>query len=73
MENVYEQFFVLQYHGRWSFIEAYNLPVKLREWFVKRLVRQKEEENEAAEQASSGKKTTRTTLGPGNSPPRHKL
>jgi hypothetical protein len=28
IQNVYEQFFILQYHGGWSFIEAYNLPIK---------------------------------------------
>lgn len=44
MMDVYEQFFLLKYHGGWSFIESYNLPVKLREWFLKRLVRQKKEE-----------------------------
>jgi hypothetical protein len=48
MEQVYEQFFLLQYYGRWSFIEAYNLPVLLREWFTKRLARQKQDEADAA-------------------------
>jgi hypothetical protein len=47
MEDVYEQFFLLKYHGNWSFIELYNLPVGLRKWFFNRLVRQKEEEAEA--------------------------
>jgi len=42
--NVYEQFFQLKYHGGWSFIEAYNLPVKLREWFLRRLRKQFEDE-----------------------------
>ena len=37
MESVYEAFFFLKMHGGWSFIEAYNLPVKLRNWFVERL------------------------------------
>ena len=49
-------------------MEAYNLPIKLREWFVKRLVRQKEEEAEAAKGASKGGKG-KTTLGHGTSPP----
>jgi len=43
---------LLKYHGGWSFIEAYNLPIKLREWFLKRLVKQKKEENEAMNKAS---------------------
>jgi hypothetical protein len=51
MENVYEQFFFLKYYGSWSFTEAYSLPVGLREWFVKRLVKQLEDEKAAAESA----------------------
>jgi len=47
MENVYEQFFFLKYSGGWSFSEAYNLPLGLRKWFVERLVKQIETENEA--------------------------
>tara|TARA_Y100000310_G_scaffold310264_1_gene355301 strand:- start:120 stop:269 length:150 start_codon:yes stop_codon:yes gene_type:complete len=45
---VYEQFFLLKYHGGWSFIEAYNLPTKVRVWFLDRLVKQKKEEADAA-------------------------
>jgi hypothetical protein len=52
IENVYEQFFFLQYNGGWSLTEIYNLPVGLREWYVKRLVKQLEEEKEAMENAS---------------------
>jgi len=47
MENVYEQFFSLKYYGGWSFIEAYNLPVGLRVWFLEKLKDQIEKENEA--------------------------
>jgi hypothetical protein len=47
MKDVYEQFFALKYYGGWSFIEAYNLPIQLRNWFVERLVRQLNEEAEA--------------------------
>jgi len=46
MEQVYDQFFLLKYHGGWSFIEAYNLPVGLRQWFLKRLAKQFEKEKE---------------------------
>jgi len=52
MEGVYEQFFFLKYYGGWSFIEAYNLPVGLRKWFVKRLSDQMEKEKEAMEKAN---------------------
>lgn len=52
MEQVYEQFFLLKYHGGWSFFEAYNLPVGLRNWFVRRLVKQFEDERKQIEKAS---------------------
>tara|TARA_R110002049_G_scaffold241649_1_gene415438 strand:+ start:329 stop:499 length:171 start_codon:yes stop_codon:yes gene_type:complete len=55
MEGVYEQFFYLKHHGGWSFIEAYNLPVQLRNWFVRRLSKQFEDENEAVKKAQSKK------------------
>lgn len=54
MENVYEQFFFLKYNGGWSFSEAYNLPVQLRDWFVNRLIKQLKAESEAIEKASNG-------------------
>jgi len=44
MKNVYEQFHVLKYFGGWSFIEAYNLPIQLRNWFTDRLVKQLNED-----------------------------
>ena len=44
MESVYEQFFLLKHFGGWSFVEIYNLPIGLRDWFVKRLQKQYEEE-----------------------------
>jgi len=36
----------------WSFIEAYNLPVQIRRWFLNRLVKQLKEESEAMSKAS---------------------
>jgi hypothetical protein len=50
MEGTYEHFFFLQYKGGWSFIEAYNLPVGLRNWFVSKLVEQLKAEKEALEE-----------------------
>ena len=50
MESVYEQFFVLKYHGGWGFLEAYNLPVGLRLWFLEKLKQQFDLEREAIEQ-----------------------
>ena len=54
--NVYEQFFLLKYHGGWSFIEAYNLPVQLRGWFLKRLQKQFDDEKEQYEKAERSAK-----------------
>ncbi|MAG27258.1 hypothetical protein CMI47_17125 [Candidatus Pacearchaeota archaeon] len=66
MENVYEQFFFLKYSGGWSFSEAYNLPIGLRQWFVERLVKQIEDENAAIKNASKGGNTQ--TLSAHNQP-----
>jgi hypothetical protein len=52
LEDVYDQIFLLKYYGGWSFFEAYNLPIQLRQWFLKRLVKQKEEEQKSAKQAA---------------------
>lgn len=50
-EASYEQFFLLMHFGGWSFIEAYNLPIGLRNWFVKRLQKQYEEEKKQMEKS----------------------
>jgi len=42
----------LKQHGNWSFIEAYNLPNRLREWWVKRLMQYFKEEQEAIKKSS---------------------
>jgi hypothetical protein len=69
MQNIYEQFFFLKYSGGWSFAEAYNLPIGLREWFVKRLVQQLETEKEAMEKANKGGGSRSQTLSRHNQPP----
>lgn len=43
----------MKYHGGWSFIESYNLPVGLRTWFMKRLAKQLNDEAEANKKAMS--------------------
>jgi len=68
MENVYEQFFFLKYVGGWSLVESYNLPVGLRNWFIKRLSTQIEKENEAMERASKGSGNSSQTLSAHNQP-----
>ena len=60
MQNVYEQFFFLKYSGGWSFSEAYNLPLGLREWFVKRLAKQLKDESDAIKSASRGGGSSQT-------------
>lgn len=56
MENVYEQFFLMKYHGAWSFMEAYNLPVALRKWFMERLAKQIKDESDAQKRAMNKSK-----------------
>jgi len=51
MEAIYEQFFLLKHFGGWSFIEAYNLPIGLRNWFIHRLQKQFEDEKKEIEKA----------------------
>jgi len=38
---------MLKYYGNWSFIEAYNLPIQIRQFFLRKLQEQIEKENEA--------------------------
>jgi len=68
MENIYEQFFFLKYSGGWSFSEAYNLPIGLREWFVNRLLKQIKAENDAVENASKGNGSQSQELSVFNQP-----
>jgi hypothetical protein len=48
MEGVYNQFFFLMYHGGWSLIEAYNLPVGLRSWFIQKIREQYQFEKDSS-------------------------
>ena len=43
-------------HGNWSFQEAYNLPIKIRKWFLKRLVKYYEDKAEARKKAAQRNK-----------------
>lgn len=52
IKSVYEEFFLMKYHGGWSFTEAYNLPVQIRRWFLQRLVKEIEAEAEAFNKTS---------------------
>lgn len=57
IESVYEEIFLMKYHNGWSFTELYNLPIVIRRWFLERLVKQKEQEKESAEEAAKKAKT----------------
>ena len=52
IENVYEQFFYMKYYGGWSLFELYNLPIGLRNWFVKKLSEQIEKEADEVKKAT---------------------
>jgi len=52
MGNVYEQFFTLKHYGGWSLFELYNLPVGLRQWFLKRTIEEYEKEKEEMDKAN---------------------
>jgi hypothetical protein len=58
-EGVYEEFFLLKHHGGWSFIEMYNLPVKLRRWWLERLTKQFEQEKKQVEEAKAKSRSRR--------------
>ncbi len=49
--------FMLKYHGGWSFIETYNLPVQIRRWFLNRLQKQFEDEKKQMEKAKKKAKS----------------
>ena len=48
-ELLYEELFILKYHGGYSLFESYSIPVGLRKWFIERLIKQKETEKEQME------------------------
>ena len=46
-EHVYETFFTLKHYGGWSLFELYNLPIGLRDWWLKRTIDEYKKEAEA--------------------------
>ena len=57
IEYVYEHLFYLKHFGGWSFIEAYSLPIQLREWWVERIGKEFKREKEANGQKLLNKAT----------------
>ena len=70
IENVYEEFFLLKYYGGWSFSEAYNLPVLIRRWFLDRLAKQLEKEQQQLEKSNTGSRSSSSGNMP--TPPRNR-
>ncbi|HCC43852.1 MAG TPA: hypothetical protein DEQ32_05620, partial [Gammaproteobacteria bacterium] len=63
IESVYEEAFQLKYYGGWSFFEVYNLPIRIRRWFLTRLIKQKHEEAEAINKQVGQTSTPQTNRG----------
>jgi len=55
IESVYEELFLLKHYGSWSFFESYNLPIRLRRWFLSRLQKEIEETAKARKEAARRK------------------
>lgn len=53
IESVYEELFLLKHYGGWSFFESYNLPIKIRRWFLKRLEKEFAETARLRKEAAS--------------------
>ena len=51
-ENFYKELFDVVYHGKVSFQDAYNMPVNLRSWWIKRINWTMEERRKAEEKAN---------------------
>ena len=43
INDVYESIFLMKMHGNWNFFEIYALPVRMREWFIRRTTKYFEE------------------------------
>ncbi len=57
IKGVYEELFLLKYHGGWGFTEAYNLPILIRRWFLERLQKQFDDEADAHQKAARSRKS----------------
>ena len=55
MRQVYTVFFQMKKYGNWGFLEAYNLPVQLRQWFYNLLVETIKKEHEEVEKTIKGR------------------
>ena len=51
IEGVYEEMYFLMKMRNMSFTESYNLPIKIRRWFVDRIIKDIEDEIEASKKS----------------------
>ena len=56
IDHVYEQIFVLMKVLKFSYTDAYNLPIYKRYWFLRRLKKQHDSENQMIEQSKNKSK-----------------
>ena len=59
----------MKHHGGWSFVEAYNLPIGLRDWFVNKLMDYLEKEAAALKSPSPGNTQTLSATNQPRRPP----
>jgi len=50
-EHLMDQSFILQYYGKISIADQFNMTAEERSWYIERLVKEKEKQNEAEEKA----------------------
>lgn len=53
MKKVYDMLFIMTTSGNWSFTEAYNFPIRLRNYYYETFVEMKKKEKEKIENAQN--------------------
>lgn len=54
---VHEQMFYLIMHGNWNYYDVYDLPIKIRAWFVQKLSNHFEQKNQEMEKIHAKNKS----------------
>ena len=62
INKILEEFFLLQLHLNMNYSEVYNLPIRYRHWYLKRLARHIENKNEIVNNARNKKGDTNNNL-----------
>ena len=58
-EDLLEEFFILNQQMNLSITEARNLPIRMRHWFIKRIIRKLEKNNSIASNSVNKKAKTK--------------